>query len=87
LSPPGDVFFEFLITFKKSIFQDVSLFGCPCDFSFYWDIARVARCEFLCFYSAVFLADESSFHFFANNSKTAGRRKLKFSHNVSIYQN
>jgi len=27
-----------------------------------------------------------SFHFFANNSKTTGRRKLKFSHNVGIYQ-
>jgi len=38
-------------------------------------------------YSAVFLADEStSFHFFANNSKLAGRRKLKFSHNAGIHQ-
>jgi len=27
-----------------------------------------------------------SFHFFANNSKAAGRRKLKFSHNVDIHQ-
>jgi len=27
-----------------------------------------------------------NFHFFANNSKTAGYRKLKFSHNVDIHQ-
>jgi len=27
-----------------------------------------------------------SFHFFANNSETVGRRKLKFSHNVGIHQ-
>jgi len=26
------------------------------------------------------------FHFFANKCKTAGRRKLKFSHNVGIHQ-
>jgi len=27
-----------------------------------------------------------NFHFFANNFKTAERRKLKFSHNVDIHQ-
>jgi len=27
-----------------------------------------------------------SYHFFANNSKTTERRKLKLSHNVGIHQ-
>jgi len=43
-----------------------------------WDIARVV--------SAVLLADGSKFYFFANNSKMAGRRKLKFSPNKGIHQ-
>jgi len=42
------------------------------------------RTWFRCFYSAFFLADESKY-LFANNSKMAGHRKLKSSHNVGKY--
>jgi len=50
----------------------------------YWDIARAAS-SFV-FTQRFFWQMSSSFHFFANNSNTAGRRKLKFSHNVGVHQ-
>jgi len=55
------------------------------DFSGNWDIARALRVP-LILLSGFFWQMSPSFHFFANNSKTAGRRKLTFSHNVGIHQ-
>jgi len=44
---------------------------------------RARACSFV-FTQRFFLQMSQSIYFFANNSKTVGRRKLKFSHNVGL---
>jgi len=50
-------------SFCLSCYPSINLKHLFCN-TYNWDIARAARCEFLCFYSEVFLADESKFSLF-----------------------
>jgi len=53
--------------------------SCPFNSSYIWDSSFIFTQRF-------FWQMSPSFFFFANNSKTAGRRKLMFLYNVGIHQ-